>query len=95
MQVIFDGTILRGSDVVSPIVGLPPCRQGTIQAFLYYGIGYSLPHVFVEIVNKLLALFSSYRLEDEGTIASSKAADLFHGRTQIPADCASSAKGGG
>ena len=95
VQVIFDGTILRGSDVVTPIVGLPPCRQGTIQAFLYYGIGYSLPHVFVEIVNQLLALFTSYRLEEEGTIASSKAADLFHGITQIPANCASSAKGGG
>ncbi|HYK49481.1 MAG TPA: hypothetical protein VEU94_07125 [Terriglobales bacterium] len=95
VQVIFDGTILRGSDIASPIVGLPPCRQGTIQAFLYYGIGYSLPHVFVEIVNKLLALFTSYRLDEEGTIASSKAADLFHGRTEIPANCASSAKGGG
>jgi hypothetical protein len=94
VQIIFDGTILRGSDIVSPIVGLAPCRQGTIQAFLYYGIGYSLPHVFVEIVNKLLALFTSYHLEDEGTIASSKAADLFHGRTEIPANCASSTKGG-
>lgn len=94
VQVIFDGTILRGSDIVSPIVGLAPCRQGTIQAFLYYGIGYSLPHVFVEIVNKLLALFTSYRLDEEGTIASSKAADLFHGGTQIPAHCASSGTGG-
>lgn len=94
VQIIFDGTILRGSDIANPIVGLPPCRQGTIQAFLYYGVGYSLPHVFVEIVNQLLALFTSYRLDEEGTIASSKAADLFHGRTQYPANCASTAQGG-
>lgn len=94
VQTIFDGTILRGSDIASPIVGLPPCRQGTIQALLYYGIGYSLPHVFVEIVNKLLSLFTSYRLDEEGTIASSKPADLFHGKTEIPANCASSARGG-
>jgi hypothetical protein len=94
VQIIFDGTILRGSDIVSPIVGLAPCRQGTIEAFLYYGIGYSLPHVFVEIVNQLLAIFTSYRLDDEGTIASSKAADLFHGKTQIPGNCASPANGG-
>lgn len=94
VQTIFSGTILRGSDVASPIVGLPPCRQGTIQALLYYGIGYSLPHVFVEIVNKLLSLFTSYRLDEQGTIASSKPADLFHGRTEIPANCASSARGG-
>jgi hypothetical protein len=94
VQVIFDGTILRSSDIASPIAGLPPCRQGTIQAFLYYGIGYSMPHVFVEIVNKLLSLFTSYRLDEQGTIACSKAADLFHGRTQYPANCASSAKGG-
>jgi hypothetical protein len=89
-QIIFDGTILRGSDVASPIIGVPPCRQGTIQAFLYYGIGYSLPKVFVEIVNKLLSLFTSYRLDELGTIASSKPADLFHGNTQIPGNCASS-----
>ena len=94
VQIIFDGTILRGSDIANPIVGLATCRQGTIQAFLYYGVGYSLPHVFVEIVNKLLSLFTSYRLDEEGTIASSKAADLFHGRTQYPANCASSGKGG-
>ena len=95
VQTVFDGTILRGSDIASPIVGLPPCRQATIQAFLYYGIGYSLPHIFVEIVNRLLSLFTSYRLDEQGTIASSKAADLFHGRTEIPANCASSAKGSG
>ena len=95
VQTIFDGTILRGSDVASPIVGLPPCRQATIQAFLYYGIGYSLPHVFVDIVNKLLSLFTSYRLDEAGTIASSKPADLFHGETEIPARCASPAKAGG
>ena len=94
VEIIFDGTILRGSDIANPIVGLATCRQGTIQAFLYYGIGYSLPHVFVEIVNKLLSLFTSYRLDEQGTIASSKAADLFHGRTEYPANCASSAKGG-
>jgi hypothetical protein len=95
VQTIFDGTILRGSDVASPVVGVPPCRQGTIQAFLYYGIGYSLPHVFTEIVNRLLSLFTDYRLDEQGTIASSKPADLFHGRTEIPAHCASDAKAGG
>jgi hypothetical protein len=92
VQIIFDGTILRGSDIANPIVGLATCRQGTIQAFLYYGIGYSLPHVFVEIMNKLLALFTSYRLDEEGTIASSKPDDLFHGITRYPANCAG--KGG-
>jgi hypothetical protein len=95
VQTIFDGTILRGSDIASPIVGLQPCRQATIQAFLYYGVGYSLPHVFTEIVNTLLSLFTSYRLDEEGTIASSKPADLFHGRTEIPANCASAARAGG
>ena len=37
VEIIFDGTILRGSDIANPIVGLATCRQGTIQAFLYYG----------------------------------------------------------
>ena len=90
-QIIFDGTILRGSDIATPLVGLPPCRQGTIQASLYYGIGYSMPKVFVDIANKLLSLFTSYRLDALGTIASSKPANLFHGITQIPANCASPA----
>ena len=94
VQIIFDGTLLRGSDITRSIVGSPPCRQGTIGASLYYGIGYSLPHVFVEIVNTILSLFTSYRLDEAGSIASSKAADLFHGITMYPANCASQAKGG-
>ena len=88
VQIIFNGTILRAPDIAFP------CRQGTVGASLYYGIGYSLPHIFVEIVNQLLSLFTSYRLDEQGTIASSKAADLFHGITQIPANCASSGKAG-
>ncbi len=94
VQIIFNGTILRGSDITSPIVGLPPCRQGTIGASLYYGVGYSLPKVFVELVNQILALFTSYRLAEEGDIMTSKPLDLFHGITQIPANCASSTKAG-
>lgn len=94
VQIIFNGTILRGSDITSPIVGLPPCRQGTIGASLYYGIGYSMPKVFVELVNQILALFTSYRLAEEGDIMTSKPIDLFHGITQIPANCASSTKAG-
>lgn len=94
VQIIFNGTILRGSDITSPIVGLPPCRQGTVGASLYYGIGYSLPKVFVELVNQILALFTSYRLAEEGDIMTSKPLELFHGRTQIPANCASSTQGG-
>jgi len=94
VQIIFNGTILRGSDVTSPIIGLPPCRQGTVGASLYYGIGYSMPKVFVELVNKILALFTSYRLAEEGDIMTSKPLDLFHGITQIPANCASQTKAG-
>ena len=94
VQIIFNGTLLRDSDITRSIVGSPPCRQGTIGASLYYGIGYSMPHVFVEIVNTLLSLFTSYRLDEAGEFASSKAADLFHGITMYPANCASSAKGG-
>jgi hypothetical protein len=85
----FDGSMLRAPDEVFP------CRQGTIEAFLYYGIGYSLPKAVVEVINAVLKLFTSYQLERVGTIASSKPVRLFHGVTQIPNGCASPKPGGG
>ena len=83
LQVTFSGTLLRGSDATT--FG---CRQGTIEALLSYGIGYQLNKTFVDVLNKILSLFTSYRLEYVGTILQSKGAPLFHGNTQIPAKCA-------
>jgi hypothetical protein len=89
VQITFSGTLLRGSDATTFA-----CRQGTIEALLSYGIGYQLNKTFVDALNKILSLFTSYRLEYVGTILQSKGARLFHGNTQIPAKCATP-KGGG
>jgi hypothetical protein len=88
-DIIFAGTLLRGSDVTTFA-----CRQGTIEASLDYGIGYQLNKTFVDAINAVLSLFTSYRLEYVGTIAQSKLVRLFHGNTQIPGGCATP-KGGG
>jgi len=88
-DIICAGTLLRGSDVTTF-----PCRQGTIEASLDYGIGYQLNKAFVDAINAVLSLFTSYRLEYVGTIAQSKLVRLFHGNTQVPGGCATP-KGGG
>jgi len=88
VQLRFGGTILRAPDI-----GFP-CRQSTVEAFLDFGIGYSLPKFLVDVVNAILSVFTSYQLERVGTIAETKPVRLFHGITQIPDKCASQ-KGGG
>jgi hypothetical protein len=89
VQLRFGGTILRAPDI-----GFP-CRAGTIEAFMDFGIGYSLPKVVVAVINAVLSLFTSYRLDVVGTIAQTKPVRLFHGDTQIPASCATPKQGGG
>jgi hypothetical protein len=85
---VFTGTMLRGTDI-----GFP-CRQGTIQATLYSGVGYAIPHWLTEAVNYVLSFVTDVRIDQVGSILEGPSADLFHGRTEIPANCASSAKGG-
>lgn len=89
VQLRFGGTILRAPDI-----GFP-CRQGTIEAFLDFGIGYSLPKFVVAVINAVLSLFTHYRMDVVGTIAQTKPVRLFHGYTQIPTGCSSSKQGGG
>jgi hypothetical protein len=88
VQIRFAGTILRAADI-----GFP-CRQGTIETFMDFGIGYSLPKFVVAFINAILSIFTHYRLDQVGTIAQTKPVRLFHGNTQIPASCATP-KGGG
>ena len=88
VQLRFGGTILRAPDI-----GFP-CRQSTVEAWLDFGIGYSLPKFLVAVVNAILSAFTSYQLDRVGTIAETKPVRLFHGITQIPDGCASQ-KGGG
>ncbi len=84
----FDGTILRAPDEAFP------CRQSTIEVFLDSGVGYSLPVFVTEVINKVLSLFTKYQIDRVGTLLKGPSKDLFHGRTQIPAACASQNKGG-
>lgn len=84
----FDGTILRAPDEAFP------CRQSTIGVFLDSGVGYSLPVFVTDVINKVLSLFTKYQIDRVGTLLKGPSKDLFHGRTQIPAACASENKGG-
>jgi hypothetical protein len=89
VELRFDGTMLRAPDEAFP------CRQGTIEAFLDFGIGYSLPKFVVDVINAVLSIFTHYKLDRVGTIAQTKPVRLFHGATQIPASCATPKQGGG
>ncbi len=84
----FDGTILRAPDEAFP------CRQSTIEVYIDSGVGYSLPGFVVDVINKILSLFTKYQIDRVGTLLKGPSKDLFHGKTQIPAACASENKGG-
>jgi len=85
----FDGTLLRAPDITLP------CKQATIDGYMDSGVGYSLPGFVVDVINKLLSVFTKYQIDRVGTLLKGPTGDLFHGITQIPAACASQSKAGG
>lgn len=85
---IFTGTMLRAPDIAAQ------CRQGTIQATLYSGVGYSIPKWATDAINYVLSFVTTVRVEQVGSIVESGPYELFHGKTEVPGGC-SSPKGGG
>ncbi len=76
------GTMLRQSDL-----GFP-CRQGTIEANLHSGLGYSIPKWVTDVVNGFLSLFTKKRMERVGTMLKGPDVGLFHGLSSYPGGCA-------
>jgi hypothetical protein len=85
---VFTGTMLRAPDIALP------CRQGTIEAVLYSGVGYAIAPFIVDAVNYVLSFFTDVRIEQAGSILKGPNTTLFHGKTEVPGGC-SSPKGGG
>ncbi len=85
----FDGTLLRAPDIALP------CSQGTIEVYIDSGVGYSLPGFVIDVLNKLLSVFTSYQIDKAGTLLKGPSYRLFHGNTQIPGSCATPKGGGG
>jgi hypothetical protein len=81
-------TVLRAPDIALA------CRQGTIEAWLYSGLGYAMPKWLNDAVNYVLSFFTDDRVDQVGSLLKGPATRLFHGDTSIPRGCASQAKGG-
>ncbi|HMG84981.1 MAG TPA: hypothetical protein VK574_04530 [Terracidiphilus sp.] len=81
-------TVLRAPDIASA------CRQGTIEAWLYSGLGYAMPKWLNDAVNYVLSFFTDDRVDQVGSLLKGPATRLFHGDTSIPRNCASQTKGG-
>jgi hypothetical protein len=81
-------TLLRAPDIALA------CRRGTIEAWLYSGLGYAIPKWFADAVNYVLSFFTEKRIDQVGSILKGPATRLFHGDTSIPRDCASPSKKG-
>ena len=86
-DLIYTATILK-----SPDIGFP-CRAGTIEAWVYPGLGYSIPGWLTEAINAVLAFFTPNRMEKAGSFLRGDGTRLFHGDTSIPSKCATP-KGG-
>lgn len=84
----FAGTVLRAPDI-----GIP-CRQGTIEAFIDSGVGYSLPGWVTDAINFFLSPFTSHQVARAGSLMKGPSLGLFHGNTQIPSNCATPQGGG-
>jgi hypothetical protein len=59
----FSGSVLRQSDIVES-----SCRAGYMNGQIDSGVGYQLPSGLVNLVNKLLKVFSNYQMDEIGTI---------------------------
>ena len=81
-------TVLRAPDIALA------CRQGTIEAWLYSGLGYAMPKWLNDAVNYVLSFFTDDRVDQVGSLLKGPATRLFHGDTSIPRGCASPTKGG-
>jgi hypothetical protein len=85
----FAGTVLR-----SPDIGYP-CRQGTIEAFIDSGVGYSIPGWVTDALNLFISPFTSHKIDRSGTLMRGPTLRLFHGDTQIPSKCSTPKEGAG
>ena len=84
----FAGTVLR-----SPDIGFP-CKQGTIQAFIDTGVGYSLPGWATDAINFFIAPFTRAKVERVGSFLKGPSKELFGYVTQSPPGCATPKTGG-
>jgi hypothetical protein len=82
----FGGSVVSQSSIASP------CRAGYMTGKIYSGVGYQLAGPFVAFVNTVLSTFTSYRIDQSGTLIAGPEADILNEVTQIPSDCASAAK---
>jgi hypothetical protein len=78
----YTGTMLRSTDIGAA------CRQGTIEAYLDTGVGYSMPQIVADAVNFFLSFVTDFRIERAGSIASADPVRMFHGCSAYPANCA-------
>jgi hypothetical protein len=78
----YTGTMLRSTDIGAA------CRQGTIEAYLDTGVGYSMPQIVADAVNFFLSFVTDVRIERAGSIASADPVRMFHGCSAYPANCA-------
>jgi hypothetical protein len=78
----YTGTMLRSTDIGAA------CRQGTIEAYLDTGVGYSMPQIVADAVNFFLSFVTDVRVERAGSIASADPLRMFHGCSAYPANCA-------
>jgi hypothetical protein len=78
----YTATMLRGTDIGAA------CRQGTIEAWLDTGVGYSMPQVVADAINFFLSFVTDVRIERAGSIASADPKRMFHGDSSYPAHCA-------
>jgi hypothetical protein len=86
---VYVGLDFGGSVVKQSSVALVDCRAGYINAQVYSGVGYQLSGPFVKFVNTVLSAFTRYRLDESGTLIKGPHAEIMHGDTQIPRNCAS------
>jgi hypothetical protein len=91
---VYVGLRFTGTALIAPTTAWP-CKQGTIEAMLDTGVGYSLPGWVTDAINFFLKPLTGHEIESAGSLLKMPSFGLFHGNTQVPGGCATSKSGGG
>ena len=88
MTGVFLGVTFTGDIVKQASEAMVDCHGASGSASVNSGVGYQLPGPFVDFVNSILSLFTTYRMDKEKDFIKGWGGQLFKINVDIPKGCA-------
>jgi hypothetical protein len=87
MTGVWLGVTFTGDIAKQASQAMVDCHVASGSATVDSGVGYSLPTLLVDALNKVLSLFTKYQLDKEGKLKSGWGGPLFQINQDMPPDC--------